>query len=206
MKNIFLMMGLTCLVLGGPGAGFAEGEAAQTDWKQTLTSDKQAIAQQRDEMKASAQAGKTEEKTLQDQIKAARASGDKEKAKSLEDQLKAMHQENVAQRKQDKQDIKTARQELNQDRKAAGYPPKMDKDNNPPGAKGGPGTNWENPKGPKGGPGAGPNRGQGMDRDNNPPGAKGGPGTNWENPKGPKGGPGASPNRNQGKGGGNKGR
>ncbi len=31
-----------------------------------------------------------------------------------------------------------------------------DKDNNPPGKKGGPGTNWENPAGPKGGPGASP--------------------------------------------------
>jgi hypothetical protein len=31
-----------------------------------------------------------------------------------------------------------------------------DKDNNPPGPAGGPGTNWENPPGPAGGPGAGP--------------------------------------------------
>jgi uncharacterized protein YciI len=35
-----------------------------------------------------------------------------------------------------------------------------DKDNNPPGPKGGPGTNWENPPGPKGGPGASPDRGK----------------------------------------------
>ena len=33
-----------------------------------------------------------------------------------------------------------------------------DNDNNPPGAAGGAGTNWENPPGPKGGPGASPNR------------------------------------------------
>lgn len=51
-----------------------------------------------------------------------------------------------------------------------------DKDNNPPGPKGGQGTNWENPAGPKGGPGAGPNG----DKDNNPPGPQGGQGTNWE--------------------------
>ncbi|MFA4991592.1 MAG: hypothetical protein WC569_03330, partial [Candidatus Omnitrophota bacterium] len=39
----------------------------------------------------------------------------------------------------------------------------QDRDNNPPGAKGGPGTNWENKPGPAGGPGAGPNRqGQGQ--------------------------------------------
>ncbi|MFA5187419.1 MAG: hypothetical protein WC551_13150 [Patescibacteria group bacterium] len=35
---------------------------------------------------------------------------------------------------------------------------KHDIDNNPPGAKGGAGTNWENPPGPKGGPGASPDR------------------------------------------------
>jgi hypothetical protein len=33
-----------------------------------------------------------------------------------------------------------------------------DRDNNPPGRAGGPGTNWENPPGPRGGPGASPNR------------------------------------------------
>ena len=31
-----------------------------------------------------------------------------------------------------------------------------DWDNNPPGWRGGPGTNWENPRGPVGGPGASP--------------------------------------------------
>lgn len=31
-----------------------------------------------------------------------------------------------------------------------------DLDNNPPGPRGGPGTNWENPPGPRGGPGASP--------------------------------------------------
>jgi hypothetical protein len=32
----------------------------------------------------------------------------------------------------------------------------FDRDNNPPGPVGGPGTNWENPPGPRGGPGASP--------------------------------------------------
>lgn len=72
---------------------------------------------------------------------------------------------------------------------------KKDRDNNPPGPKGGAGTNWENPPGPKGGPGASPDRHLRHDKDNNPPGPKGGPGTNWENPPGPKGGPGAGPDR-----------
>lgn len=101
-----------------------------------------------------------------------------------------------------------------------------DFDNNPPGWRGGPGTNWENPPGWRGGPGASPDRywrwghyhphyhyhphrhyWRGAywywrprhacwDRDDNPPGLAGGPGTNWENPPGPAGGPGASPNVN----------
>ncbi|MDB5972644.1 MAG: hypothetical protein JWQ90_5094 [Hydrocarboniphaga sp.] len=33
-----------------------------------------------------------------------------------------------------------------------------DRDDNPPGPAGGPGTNWENPPGEKGGPGASPDR------------------------------------------------
>jgi len=36
--------------------------------------------------------------------------------------------------------------------------PRQDPDANPPGPKGGPGTNWENPPGPTGGPGKSPDR------------------------------------------------
>jgi hypothetical protein len=35
---------------------------------------------------------------------------------------------------------------------------RCDRDDNPPGARGGPGTNWENPRGSAGGSGASPNR------------------------------------------------
>jgi hypothetical protein len=35
---------------------------------------------------------------------------------------------------------------------------RRDRDNNPPGPRGGPGTNWENPRGPEGGQGASPDR------------------------------------------------
>ena len=81
-----------------------------------------------------------------------------------------------------------------------------DRDGNPPGPRGGRGTNWENPPGPRGGPGASPDRRarpghRGFrDRDGNPPGPRGGRGTNWENPPGPRGGPGASPDRRMGRG------
>jgi hypothetical protein len=34
----------------------------------------------------------------------------------------------------------------------------VDRDDNPPGRRGGPGTNWENPPGLRGGPGASPDR------------------------------------------------
>jgi hypothetical protein len=40
----------------------------------------------------------------------------------------------------------------------AGTASAKDRDNNPPGRAGGPGTNWENPPGPRGGPGSSPNR------------------------------------------------
>lgn len=68
---------------------------------------------------------------------------------------------------------------------------RKDRDNNPPGKKGGPGTNWEKND----------YRKQNRDRDNNPPGRKGGPGTNWENRPGPAGGAGASPDKKEKKGG-----
>jgi len=72
---------------------------------------------------------------------------------------------------------------------------RYDRDDNPPGPRGGPGTNWENPPGAEGGPGSSPDRYQHCDDDRNPPGRAGGPGTNWENPPGPAGGPGASRER-----------
>ena len=78
---------------------------------------------------------------------------------------------------------------------------------NPPGPKGGPGTDIGNPPGPKGGPGfgkgnppgpkGGPGKGPGFQ--GNPPGPKGGPGAGKGNPPGPKGGPGKGPKNQKGK-------
>jgi hypothetical protein len=55
---------------------------------------------------------------------------------------------------------------------------RVDRDNNPPGPVGGPGSNWENPPGPAGGPGTSPDR----RRYSNPPGPVGGTGYGpaWE--------------------------
>lgn len=178
---------------------FAEGEdsSASGQVQGDVSSDKQQIADQRDAMKSNAQAARQEEKNLRDKMHEAYQSGDVETAKSLREELKTTHQENVQQKQQDIQNIKGMRQEFKEAHpKRPLPPPGRDLDNNPPGPKGGPGTNWENRPGPQGGPGAGPNRGGVRhDKDNNPPGPKGGRGTNWENRPGPQGGPGASPNR-----------
>ena len=74
---------------------------------------------------------------------------------------------------------------------------RRDNDNNPPGRRGGQGTNWERNDFKRGQNNNG--RGYGRrDFDNNPPGARGGRGTNWENRPGSQGGPGASPDRKSG--------
>ncbi|MDD5130869.1 MAG: hypothetical protein PHS66_07495, partial [Candidatus Omnitrophica bacterium] len=76
--------------------------------------------------------------------------------------LMLMHQDNVQEKIEDKKELQADVRQLKSDIKEArqeGYLPlRIDKDNNPPGPKGGVGTNWENPPGPKGGPGASPNR------------------------------------------------
>jgi len=145
---------------------------------QEASSGKAEIQGQREAIKASAQAARSEEKALIDQIRQAEQSGEYTTAKSLREQLKVMHQENVQERQQNIQAIKETRDEMRTDRKEARFdkmdrnndgvvddferksfvPKKRYRDDNPPGPKGGPGTNWENRPGPKGGPGASPNR------------------------------------------------
>ncbi|MFZ5953038.1 MAG: hypothetical protein ACOYXC_20215 [Candidatus Rifleibacteriota bacterium] len=74
---------------------------------------------------------------------------------------------------------------------------RIDNDDNAPGRRGGPGTNWENLPGKRGGRGTSPDchRPRRFDNDDNAPGRRGGPGTNWENLPGKRGGPGTSPDR-----------
>ncbi|MDD5561265.1 MAG: hypothetical protein PHT50_03935 [Candidatus Omnitrophica bacterium] len=157
---------------------------------QQLQAQKQAISQH-------AQAAKAEEAQLKQQIKAALDSGDMKTAQQIREKLRLTHQENLQEKMRDMKNIQESKQDLRNKAKETQEGSDLffnkDRDNNPPGPKGGPGTNWENPPGPKGGPGAGLDGKPRFDRDNNPPGPKGGPGTNWENPPGPKGGPGAGP-------------
>lgn len=139
-----------------------EAPATVTTLKQELSSDRQQIKEDVLENKENAQAAKTDEEKLKEQIKAATDAGDFATAKQLKDQLKLIHQENVQEKVEDKKELQSDIRELKGDIKEArqdGYLlPRMDKDNNPPGPKGGAGTNWENPPGPKGGPGVSPNR------------------------------------------------
>ena len=165
MKKVVLVFScfLLCFFLFGVSLIRAQEVASSAvGLKQELRSDRQQMKDQLKERKDNAQAAKTEEEVLKEQIKAAFRSGDLETAKQLRRQLSLIHQKNMQEKIEDKKDIQVDIQELKSDVQEArhdGYlAPKIDKDNNPPGAQGGPGTNWENPPGPKGGPGASPDR------------------------------------------------
>jgi len=159
-----------CFLSVGIYMVYAQDETtADADWKQELSSDKQEIKAQKQEISQNAQEARAEETQLRQQIKAAMDSGDMETAQQLKEQLKSMHQENLQERKQDREEMQAAKQDFKSDAKEArqeGYlpdaglekRPRFDADNNPPGPKGGAGTNWENKPGPKGGPGAGPGK------------------------------------------------
>ncbi|MBF0217648.1 MAG: hypothetical protein HQL30_11730 [Candidatus Omnitrophica bacterium] len=167
---------VACAIAGVLAANpvFAEDPASM------IASDKAAIQAKKSEIKSAQEAARAEEKALKDQIRQAEQAGDPATAKTLKEQLKSMHKENVGEKKEDRKEIKELKKEFRADKKEARkdavdtnddgtieknekkafyeHKKKNDKDNNPPGPKGGPGTNWENRPGPKGGPGASPNR------------------------------------------------
>jgi Mg-chelatase subunit ChlI len=169
MKKLFLVLSaiVFCLFLTGTYRALAqdveqEAVTSEANRKQVLDSGKQQIQAQRQEISQNAQAARAEEDQLKQQIKAALDSGDTQTAQQLREKLKFVHQENLQGKMQDEQEMQAAKQDFKDSVTEAhqeGYlHPKIDKDNNPPGPKGGPGTNWENPPGPKGGAGASPNR------------------------------------------------
>ena len=82
----------------GGDSEVSTGESQGTDWKQELSSDKDALHEQKQDIHENARAAREEEKDLLRQIEEAKASGDFETAKSLRDQLHAVHQENIAQK------------------------------------------------------------------------------------------------------------
>lgn len=121
------MVGVVFLIAVS-GRVCAQGEAAlgvdtsagsSTDWKGELSSDRQQLNEQWQDISENAQAARSEEKDLLEQIKEAKASGDFEIAKQLRDQLHARHQENVARKQQDIQELKGLRDEFKQDVQSA---------------------------------------------------------------------------------------
>ncbi|MCX5699861.1 MAG: hypothetical protein NTX01_09255 [Candidatus Omnitrophica bacterium] len=166
MRKMFLVFSIIvfCFFLTGVYLVFAQEEAVSNiaqgetagNVEQEETTSKQQMQAQKQELSQNAQAARAEEDQLKQQIKAAMDSGDTQTAQQLRGQLRSVHQENLRGKMQDKQEMQAAK-----------------KDNNPPGPKGGAGTNWENKPGLQGGPGASPNR---KPKIGNPPGPKGGPG------------------------------
>ncbi|MEI7750970.1 MAG: hypothetical protein WCJ71_02665 [Candidatus Omnitrophota bacterium] len=92
-------------------------DTMETNLKEELSADKEAVVAQHETMKTNSQTAKSEEATLKAQIKEAKLAGDKEKAKELKAQLKATHQENVKQRTGDKETLKVAKKEVKADKK-----------------------------------------------------------------------------------------
>lgn len=163
VKKLLVLNGLLCCLSAFNPAQTQAQEAPESEnWKQVLMSDKAEVKEQKREIKENAQAAKAQELELKKQIKDALDAGDAGTAEKLRNQLRAMHRENVQERVEDKRELQSQLWELKKDtheakkewhKHVAG-----DRDNNPPGPKGGPGTNWENPPGPKGGAGSSPDR------------------------------------------------
>lgn len=160
---MFLLIANGSLVLAQEetSATTTETAAAEsgTGWKQEISGDRQVVAEQWDVLKEHGQEARAEQRQLQQQIFDAVKSGDYETAKSLREQLKTMHQENIAQKKDDLQALRETRQELKGDikqaKEAGAMPPlKRPKPQNPPGYNP-PGAGPENPPGYNP-PGAGP--------------------------------------------------
>ena len=104
-------------MVSAPSAVYATNDPGTL--KEEIAADKQAIKAQRDTMKSNAESAKAEEQEVRGEIKEARQVGDIEKANALKEGLKTTHQENVAERKQDKKTLHKARQEMRHDVKAA---------------------------------------------------------------------------------------
>lgn len=106
-----------------------ETAASGTEWKQKFFSDREAIRQQRETMKESAQAAIEEERNLMQEVVAAESSGDFEKAKELRGQLRTKHQANIEQRHENIRTLQDSRQAAREDLKSARqegvFPPGM---------------------------------------------------------------------------------
>lgn len=162
------------LVVSLCSLGYAEegetGSEAKTDWKK----EKQGfVQQQKEENKEWRDDFQSRRKAALEEYKAQGLSPEeiKEKMAGYREEAKEHRQSQKTENREFAQNLKTERKaarlekmDANKDgdidkaeRKKFGN--RKDRDNNPPGPKGGPGTNWENRPGPKGGPGTSLDRG-----------------------------------------------
>ncbi|MBU1090398.1 MAG: hypothetical protein KKC42_00955 [Candidatus Omnitrophica bacterium] len=100
-------------------AVLAQEGSSGVDWKEEISSNKEAIEEQKQTIKESAQAAKAEERQLREKIRQALDSGDIESAKSLREELKALHGEHMQGKKEDLGGLQELRQELKADVKEA---------------------------------------------------------------------------------------
>lgn len=130
---MFLLIASGSLVLAQEETSTTTTETATaesgTDWKQEISGDRQAVAEEWDVLKEHGQEARTEERQLQHQIFDAAKAGDFTTAKSLREQLRTMRQENVQQKQEDFEALKEAKQGLRKDIKEAhqegSLPPKV---------------------------------------------------------------------------------
>lgn len=114
--KLAMVLAVCAFIISVSGVALAADDSGAV--KQELAADKQAVQDQKAEMKTHAEAAKAEEKAMRGQIAEANKTGDIQKAKELKQGLKAAHKENVAERKADKKELQTKKKELRQDKKA----------------------------------------------------------------------------------------
>jgi len=127
-KKDFIVAGISSvMLLAGAGAVFAQESANVTDTTNSTTgnlreeirADREALKAEMTEIKTNAEAARSEEKTLREQLKNAIVANDTTTAAGLKETLKQTHGENVAQKQADLQNLKESRKELHQDVQAA---------------------------------------------------------------------------------------
>lgn len=178
----WMVLGLTLGVAGMPWSWAADEQTSDAstqanvsgsvDGQQSLQTDRQAVRDDMTRMRHTKDAMHGQMMDFQQQRRAEMAAGAKADAQTTTGHMRQLREYGREQQRDMMQDFRQDQRQLRQDRREViEGRPWRDRDNNPPGPRGGAGTNWENPPGPRGGTGASPDRPHA-----NPPGPMGGPG------------------------------
>ena len=150
---LFLLVGTGVILgIGLPRPGWAEDSADEKP--NEVRQDRQEIRQDAAQIQKDKEVYRQQMSALEAQRAEALKSGNVDQAKALTQQIHQLREGGRERRHEDLKELRQDRRELRQDLKERW----RDRDNNPPGPAGGPGTNWENPPGSPGGPGVGPDR------------------------------------------------